>query len=284
MPNGDVFTGHLNAEGYRHGQGRCEFASIEGDACRPKVDRPSGGSYSGDWEADQPHGQGERIYSQRDGFGGGKRTDADTAKTVGAFGPRCPPIATYNGEWKRGIRDGKGTCTFAVPSSWSSGSVDHAFPTSSRKRQRPRRRDTDNEGGGGGGSGEGHDGSAHGEQGLSSPLPVVPHSYEGEWKDDRPFGRGTLHFRGLHSPVEGGGGSRGCQSGHDGGDRRHEGDIVGFVNGGWSEEGMTHGRENLPGNEGVFEGQYRMGKREGHGRLELPNGSEYEGNLMRLMV
>ncbi|CAM9777344.1 unnamed protein product, partial [Ectocarpus sp. 12 AP-2014] len=27
----------------------------------------------------------------------------------------------------------------------------------------------------------------------------------------------------------------------------------------------------------IYEGQYRLGKREGHGRLDLPDGSEYEG-------
>lgn len=64
-------------------------------------------------------------------------------------------------------------------------------------------------------------------------------------------------------------GAGGCGGGGNGGGSSIEGV--------WTEEGLVHGRERLPGKGGVYEGQYRLGRREGHGRLDLPDGSEYEG-------
>ena len=55
----------------------------------------------------------------------------------------------------------------------------------------------------------------------------------------------------------------------------------GSISGKWTEEGLVYGRETLPGKGDVYEGHYRKGKREGRGRLELTDGSKFEG-VMRI--
>lgn len=102
--------------------------------------------------------------------------------------------------------------------------------------------------------------STAGGGGAKGILPTIPVSYDGDWLDGRPMGLGTLRLRGA------GGGSLALTAA--GGSS---------IEGVWTEEGLIHGKEKLLGKGGVYEGKYRLGKREGHGRLDLQDGSEYEG-------
>lgn len=250
LDNGDVYTGELDAEGRRQGHGRCEYYSAEG----------VGGSYSGDWDADQPHGIGERLYPARGTSGVDEDEDDIVAVAAAAFGPDCPPLASYTGGWKRGVRHGNGVCTFAVAPS-AGGATAAAGSPGGQTRGGARRVTV--------------------SAATSASTATVPESYDGEWADGRPLASGTLFLRsravagssalkrsGAAGAVRGGGGRRSYLNG-------------GSIDGVWAAEGgLIHGREKLPGKGGLYEGQYRLGKREGHGRLDLPDGSEYEGETL----
>lgn len=215
------------------------------------------GSYSGDWDADEPHGQGVRHYvppEEAEGKrrkGGGTATnneDEDMAVVTVAFGPECPPLASYRGDFKRGVREGNGVCSFFAPAATAGAAAGAAA-------------------------------AGHAPASAAAPSPLmVPDSYDGEWVGGRPLGRGILSLRaavaGPSASTTTGGGIRRASSvggyGAGGG---------GSIEGVWTEEGLIHGREKLLGKGGVYEGQYRLGKREGHGRLDLPDGSEYEGEM-----
>lgn len=285
----DVYTGETDSDGRRQGKGRCVYGAA--------VDTPegvvsaaaaattaaaggggNGGSYSGDWDGDEPHGQGERRYTPpggaegegRRGGGGAKATrnededDEDMAIVVTAFGPECPPLASYRGDFKRGVREGNGVCSFFAPAGAGAGAGHHDLAF------------CDTSGAGGGGSR-----AVHGPSGESPGLLMIPESYDGEWVGGRPLGRGVLSLRAAAAGRSGstttvGGGTTRRTSSHGSGGRGGGG--ASSIEGVWTkEEGLIHGREKLPGKGGVYEGQYRLGKREGHGRLDLPDGSEYEG-------
>lgn len=219
--NGDVYTGQLDTDGRRHGQGRCDYAN-------------SSGSYTGQWEADKPHGCGERLYPPS----GKEWGEEDEDFTTDAFGPGCSlRLASYKGDWKQGVREGNGVCVFAVE-------VSSATTTPSR---------------GFGRTSEGGD-------------TAVPDSYEGEWMGGRPFGRGILRMR----PATTKDFSVSTNSAAARNNRAGRG-CGGSISGKWTAEGLVYGREELPGKGGVYKGQYRRGKREGRGRLELTDGSEFEG-------
>lgn len=222
--NGDVYTGQLDADGRRHGQGRCDYAN-------------SGGSYTGQWEADKPHGCGERLYPPAGGQGKEEREEEEDF-SIDAFGPGCPLRPTsYKGDWKDGVREGNGICVFAVEASTATTTISGSFD---------RTRDGNNT--------------------------SVPDSYEGEWVRGCPFGRGVLRMR----PATPNGSSVSTTSAAACNDRVGRG-CGGSISGKWTEEGLVYGRETLPGKGGVYKGQYRRGKREGRGRLELTDGSKFEG-------
>lgn len=275
---GDLYTGQLDADGRRQGKGRCAYGAAVGTVAREEtataLRRPSasgtgggsGGSYVGEWDADEPHGHGERIYPHpREAEGKGREgrgvgDEVDMAIMSAAFGPECPPLASYRGEFKRGIRDGNGVCSF-----FAAGPGTTATSLGATRR----------------------------------PLAVpVPESYEGEWVDGRPMGKGVLTLRAATaaaavatsapssgpypSSVPGSGSTMtttrdGTTTFGSSGGGSKSGSSSGSIEGVWTEEGLVHGREKLPGKGGVYEGQYRIGRREGHGRLELLDGSEYEG-------
>lgn len=281
---GDVYTGQLDADGRRQGKGCCDYGAASGKAAgeeamtQSSADGGDGGgggdgSYSGEWDADEPHGYGERVYPHsREGEGkerGGG--GADMATMTAAFGHGCPPLASYRGDFRRGVREGKGVCSFFAPDP-----VRNAARSASTSR-------------------------------TTSLVDPIPESYDGEWVDGRPMGRGVLTLRrtaaATVAPSSGpypssvpgsgsmmmttrdgtshGGSSDDGGGGSGGGGRNGSG---GSIEGMWTEEGLVHGKEKLPGKGGVYEGQYRLGRREGQGRLELPDGSEYEGETHRSKI
>lgn len=274
MENGDVYIGARDEDGRRQGKGRCDFGAAKNTA----AGGGGGGYYVGDWDADEPHGHGERIYAappggaarvavgRENGGGGQGRGDAaadkdkDTAIVLAAFGPGCPPLASYLGEFRRGVREGSGVCSFVAPPDIASGAAGGGAPAPLV---------------GGGGCGGRSAGAGGG-----SCAPLIPVSYDGEWVGGRPLGRGVLTLQaapaaaavpGKSYPSLGRTPPRGGTPGRKGSGGG------GSIEGMWTEEGLVHGRETLSGREGVYEGQYRLGRREGHGRLVLPDGSEYEG-------
>ena len=212
LDNGDVYTGQLDEGGRRHGEGRCEYLGS------------GGGWYIGTWEADEPHGRGERVYPAE----GGQQDEGLT----GLFAPgRAPPLASYRGHWKRGVRDGNGVCTFTMPTKPSAGSASS----------------------------------------------TVPDRYEGQWVGGVPLGKGVLHLR-----VTGGVTGSAIAALRNNSDSGNS--SGGFIEGEWAEEGLVRGRETLPDRGGIYEGQYRQGRREGHGRLELSDGSEFEGESFAVVL
>ena len=294
LENGDVYTGARDSEGRRQGKGRCDFGAAmntaEGApaaaAAKAAATGGGGGYYIGDWDADEPHGQGERTYAgggartaggSGSGGGGGGRgqkdaatagQDEDMAIVTAAFGPGCPPLASYRGDFRRGVREGNGMCSFAAP---ADGAV-------SGSGSSPLVR---------GGCGS----KSAGTSGDSGALLLIPVSYDGEWVGGRPLGRGILTLRaaplaatasGKALPSSSSTATRGgaVRNGGCGGSGGGSTSIEGV----WTEEGLVHGREKLPGRGGIYEGQYRLGRREGHGRLVLPDGSEYEGERLDAIV
>ncbi|CAM9842361.1 unnamed protein product, partial [Ectocarpus sp. 13 AM-2016] len=193
---------------------------------------------------------GRRRRRRRRGRGGGRGggrgaaadVDEDIAIVVAAFGPGCPPLASYRGDFKRGVRDGHGVCSFFTASCGGGCSV------------------------------------ATGSTLGATSIPTIPDSYDGEWVGDRPLGRGVLSLRAVAAaPAAPSNRFSSSIAGSGSGLAGRGGGSGGSIEGLWTEEGLAHGREKLPGKGGVYEGQYRLGKREGHGRLDLPDGSEYEG-------
>lgn len=268
--NGDVYTGETDCDGRRHGKGRCDYGAAATETIKEEATAAgdgggSGGYYSGDWDADEPHGRGERVYAAPGGTQGraGKLRDpsgcgkGDTAIVAAAFGPGCPPIVSYRGEFKRGVRDGNGVCSFFPPAAAASGSAAVS------------------------GFGRGSLAATNGPA-AASVAPLVPESYDGEWVSGRPLGRGLLSLRAAPAAPSGNAypmkrpGSTATRggTGQSGGAGSGGGSSIEGV---WTKEGLVHGREKLPGKGGVYEGQYRLGRREGHGRLDMPDGSEYEG-------
>ena len=73
-PPTELYSGDVDAEGRRHGRGRCEYLAYPG------------GLYEGEWQRGVRHGQGRMVG--RDG-------------------------RTYDGEWRDGVKDGAGTYTWA---------------------------------------------------------------------------------------------------------------------------------------------------------------------------
>ncbi|CAN0081386.1 unnamed protein product [Sphacelaria rigidula] len=295
--NGDVYTGQLDEQGRRQGRGRCKFAATvatsttagtqDGVNTPPKgadavaTGAGSGegdGVYDGEWDNDMPHGRGERVYpapSSAGMPGGGTRVEkvdffgcggenTDTATDVAAafthhhYQQSPVVVLSYSGNWNHSVREGYGTCRFVF---------DDAANSSTRCTRGP-------------------DGSA----GVHGSVDV-PHLYEGEWVNGRPQGRGTLTLRAQPETTTtinfdvrtGQNQNRKCAGrggkafgGGGGGDTRGYGSVI---KGLWEDErGLIHGRQEMHGNDGgVYEGEYRLGRREGHGRLEFPDGSEYEG-------
>lgn len=283
--NGDVYTGESDCDGRRQGRGRCDYGAATKTAEGAPIAAAdgsggggSGGYYSGDWDADKPHGRGERVYATpretRERAGGEREgqdatrdeEDEDVRIVTAAFGPGCPPMASYRGDFKRGVREGNGVCSFLPPDTAASG---HATASGTGSRGLA---------------------AANGASAASS-TPLIPESYDGEWVGGRPLGRGVLSLRpapvtapgrAYPSSVKRSGSTmvRGGE-GQNGGGGNADGSSVEGV---WTEEGLIHGREKLPGKGGVYEGQYRLGRREGHGRLDLPDGSEYEGEGSKLIL
>ena len=294
--NGDVYTGERDCDGRRQGKGRCDYRDAAKNAAGASTagggGDGGGGYYSGDWDADEPHGRGERVYATpggargrtgggRGGKGGATTTTSTTTTTgdedenmaiaIAAFGPGCPPMASYRGDFKRGVREGNGVCTFCPPGAAAVASGD----TTAR-------------------SGIGSSGGLAVTNGASAgpSTPLVPASYDGEWVGGRPLGKGVLSLRAAPAAAAAGGNAypssvkrSGSTMTARGGTPRNGGDGNGgsgsgsSIEGVWTEEGLIHGRERLPGKGGVYEGQYRLGRREGYGRLDLADGSEYEGEF-----
>ena len=73
-PSTEQYLGEVDAEGLRHGRGRCEYLAYPG------------GVYEGEWRRGVRHGRGRMLG--RDG-------------------------RTYDGEWRDGVKDGAGTYTWA---------------------------------------------------------------------------------------------------------------------------------------------------------------------------
>lgn len=263
--NGDVYRGARDCDGRRQGKGCCDYGAATETVDKTPTAATGGGGgddyYSGDWDADKPHGRGERVYAaprQTRGIAGGEREgldatigeEDDMAIVIAAFGPSCPPMASYRGDFKRGIREGYGMCSFFPPGVAVSG-------------------------------------DAPGCSAASSTL-LIPESYDGEWVGGRPLGRGVLSLRAAPATASGNAypssvkrsGSTMMRRGtaQNGGGGNGRGSLIEGV---WTEEGLIHGREKLPSKGGVYEGQYRLGRREGHGRLDLPDGSEYEGEWLK---
>lgn len=249
----------MDINGRRQGKGRCVYgAAADVAESGATAGGRNGGSYSGNWEADEPHGQGERHYGAPGGAegkeqgrgGSAARNKEDMAMVTTAFGPECPAMASYRGDFKLGVREGNGVCSFFEPVA-GAAAAGHAPAY----------------------AGGGISGATHGTS-LAYSAPMIPDSYDGQWVGGRPSGRGILSLRaavaGPSASTTTGGETRRTGSG---------GGYGGSIEGVWTEKGLTHGREKLLGKGGVYEGQYRLGKREGHGRLELPDGSEYEGEM-----
>ncbi|KAG5178468.1 hypothetical protein JKP88DRAFT_248132 [Tribonema minus] len=97
LPNGDVYTGAVNAAGQREGSGTCAYAS--------------GDSYAGAWSADAPHGRGKMVFASSSSGGGGAERCGSAGGSAAA---RLPPLAQYSGEWDRGVIHGLGEAVFAT--------------------------------------------------------------------------------------------------------------------------------------------------------------------------
>ena len=77
--------------------------------------------------------------------------------------------------------------------------------------------------------------------------------YEGQWKDDKRHGKGTVTYRGQ------------------------DGNVVEKYEGDWYE-GKMHGfGRYVYADGGVYEGQWVDGKMCGKGTYVFPNGNKYEG-------
>lgn len=269
------------------------------------------GVYDGEWDNDMPHGRGERVYP--DPSSAGKRGGGTRAETVDFFGcdgrntdtatdpaaavtyrhyqHRPVVVLSYTGDWNHGVREGYGTCRFffddAVNSSVGctrgGGGISQTVDTDRTTAITSSSLEPSTS------SGVVTTAESRGSAGVDGSA-AVPHLYEGEWVNGRPQGRGTLTLRAqpetptmIDFDVRTGqnrnrkcAGRQGKAFGGGLGDTRGYGSVIeGF----WDDErGLIRGREKMHGNDGgVYEGEYRLGRKEGHGRLEFPDGSEYEG-------
>lgn len=317
LDNGDIYTGHLDEQGHRHGRGRCEFTSTppaaaaaatrNNDTTAPLGGGRGGRVYDGEWKNDLPHGYGECVYPTR---WSGKAVDSSAEERVNIFSGSSsddggdttavvrdgqPPVVllNYKGDWNHGVREGHGACSFVfgvancstkhARSGISNGYGDDAITAAAT----------------GGGEGTPRTFSAcSSSEGSSSrqtvdfpaiDCPISSHVYEGVWVNGRPQGRGILTLRStldttmtadlldVRTGQRQGSKAAGRERGWGGGGGGGGGGSV--IEGLWDDErGLIRGREKVPGSQGgVYEGHYQRGRRDGHGRLELPDGSEYEG-------
>lgn len=175
------------------------------------------------------------------------------------IGADCPPVSSYSGDWNRGVREGRGTCRFVAETtsstpgtgSFSTGQREYGFPAALAPLVKP------------------ECSGLRGLDGTKCPPVAVPSTYDGEWMGGRPQGKGKLSLCSTEEPV--------TTVPEDINKPRSHGKetvIEGFWDG---DQGLVHGRETLPRKGGMYEGQFHLGKRQGQGRLELPDGSEYEG-------
>ena len=158
----------------------------------------------------------------------------------------------YQGEWKDGKMHGRGTYTYAEgdrqarPASHRGERATHSLgPTASSPRPGPTTYPAA--------------AAACGHLGLSwtacisRPAPVLPRRYEGDWKDDRRHGKGTVTYAAPDGGVA----------------EKFEGD--------WSD-GRMHGYgKYLYTDGGIYEGEWLDGKMHGRGLYTFPNGNKYDG-------
>lgn len=237
LDNGDTYVGQLDITGRRCGHGRCDYAV--------------GGSYTGAWADDLPHGVGERIYPS-------SAEDQHAGEVSNGL-----RLSTYKGEWVRGIPSGSGSSTYLLlsadavsDSAWQRYQPQLSEYTGTFRNGLPH------------GIGSGRYAadrppasvkSVHYFAAVGPSAMAAAETYAGEWVDGVPHGKGCLRMRCLstfRSPTS----ARGAT-----------------IDGEWVAGELVRGREELPGRRGIYDGQYRMGRRDGHGRLEMPDGSEYEG-------
>ena len=157
----------------------------------------------------------------------------------------------YQGEWKDGKMHGRGTYTYAEGDRQAcrpgggeqpaacAGSPCAARPTLLRRQPAAA--------------------AAHGDLGpswtalLPCPGRAPPRRYEGDWKDDRRHGKGTVTYAAPDGGVA----------------EKFEGD--------WSD-GRMHGYgKYLYTDGGIYEGEWLDGKMHGRGLYTFPNGNKYDG-------
>ena len=95
MANGNIYEGQVK-DGLRHGKGKYFWVD--------------GGEYDGDWWADAPHGEGKMIYKDGSEYNGSWLFGKLHGKGVLEYND-----GIYDGEFKDGLRHGRGkyTCTLA---------------------------------------------------------------------------------------------------------------------------------------------------------------------------
>jgi hypothetical protein len=192
----------------------------------------NGNKYEGDWDNDKENGQGTMIY-------------ADNGRT-------------YTGEWKDGIRVGKGIITFKSGDSyegqWENNKMNGQGIYKFAKGDVYKGQFKDNE--------------FHG-QGIMNFKNKA--SYVGEWKDNKMNGRGKFTFD--DGDV--------YEGEFKDGNRNGEGKMT-YINrdvykGEWKDDKMN-GRGKFTFDDGnEYEGEWKNNNRNGKGKMEYNNGDVYEG-------
>jgi hypothetical protein len=252
--------------GLREGEGRAEYVD--------------GGSYSGQWKADEPHGRGTLVRPR----------DVSTAAAEGAMSPRGPYHrggSTFTGEMVGGVPCGTGVLSLhesgdAIEGEWTEdgtlsdaivrfaagGQYDGDLDAELRPHGEGRRAYTD---------GARYSGSfLHGvRDGHGVCRELNGDEYDGGWLADERHGHGTLRY--ANGGVYEGSFSGGARAGHG---------LMRFPNGSsyegqWHKDAF-HGIGNLyhsPSDEGndMYGGHWQDGKEHGHGVYSYAGGASFSG-------